>query len=190
MNFIKRYRTVFQLGLLLVGAVALISPQARAESCEMRIGQSELDFGQLRHPGAQISLDERNLYPLGTRHVALNASCPASTKLLLLVRGDSLAERFRFAAGQLRVRLSNALLDGRAVNLATIRVVGEVPSAPASTIDVAPGDLVVPVSAWLAAEGTLLSMQIEVSPDMSLEEFKTRDRKTLEGHLSFEVRQY
>lgn len=191
MNTLETYRTILRFLLLLLGVVALSGQHAHAQDCKLSISQTELDFGQIRHPGATSKLDGQHLYTLGTRYVALNASCPANSKLMLILRGDSLAKHFRFAAqGQLQVRLSNALLDGRAVDLAVVRAVGEAPGAPASAIDVTPGDLIVPVSGGLAAEGSLLSLQIEVSPGVAMDEFSARDRKTLEGHFNFEVREY
>lgn len=187
----KGYGTCLRFLLLVLGTIALGGQRAHAESCEIRLGQADLDFGQIQHPGANPALDAQRLYALGARYVSLNASCPDSAKLMLILRGDSVGDSFRFAAqSRLKVRLSNALLDGRAVDLALIRAVGEVPGPPASTVDVVPGDLIVPVSAGLAAQGKLLSLQIEVSPGVAMDEFNTRDRKTLEGNLSFEIRQH
>ncbi|MHC8397952.1 DUF1120 domain-containing protein [Pseudomonas sp. MDT1-17] len=189
MELLKRYRTVVRVLLFLVGAMGLSSQHVHAETCELRLGQAELDFGQFRHPGG--TLDSRDVHPVGTRYVSLQASCPAPTRLAVMVRGDSQTEHFQFArSGQLKVRLSSALLDGRAIDLAPIRAASEVPGTPASTIEVVPGDLVVPVSAGLVTEGQVLSMQIEVSPEVAISEFSTRDQKVLESHLNFEVRAY
>lgn len=164
---------------------------AFADTCEIHLGESNLNLGQIANPGANAPTISNGLYPVGTRFISLNVSCPTHSKLLLILRGDRVAEQFRFATnGQLKVSLSNALLDGRAVDLAQIRAVGDTPRQPSSIIEVSPGDLVVPVSAGLAAEGTLLSIQIEVSPAITLDEFRTLDRKTIEGNLSIEVREY
>ena len=162
-----------------------------ADSCEIRLGQSDLDFGQIKQTNTDSITEASNLYTIGTRFISLNVTCSSSSKLLLILRGESIAERFRFAAdGQLKVRLSNALLNGRAVDLAQIASVGDVPSQPASTVEVSPGDLIVPVSAGLAAEGSLLSMQIEISPRIGLRELRARDSKSVQGNINFEVREY
>ncbi|MFL1552217.1 hypothetical protein ACI77I_24560 [Pseudomonas sp. D47] len=185
MNTLKRYRTAFQFWLLLSGAVALSSQPVRAEeSCGIHLGQADVDYGQIYHPGNATSLDSSNLYAVGTRYVSRNASCPASSRLMLILRGESVAEHFRFASrSQIQIRLSNASLDSRTVDLALIRAIGELPGLAASTVDVAPGDLIVPVSGGLAAEGSLLSLQIEVSLGVSMDELKIRDRKFLEGNM-------
>lgn len=191
MKTLKYCRTALQFLFLLTGTVILLGQQARAESCEIRLGQTELDFGEIRPVEASLSLDPRHLYMLDTRYVTLHVHCPTSSKLMLVLNGENMNNRIRFGAqGQLQVRLSNALLDGHMVDLAVIRLVGDPPEKPAEKIDVAPGDLIMPVSAGLAAEGSLLSLQIEISPGLVMDEFKTQDHKTLEGHLRFEVREH
>ncbi|VCU67869.1 hypothetical protein [Pseudomonas synxantha] len=173
MNVLNNYRTCLRFLLLVLGAFVVGGQQARAAACEIRLGQSEVDFGQIQHPGVNPPLDDQRLYLAGKRYVSLNVSCPTSSRLLLMLRGDSLGEHFRFSAqSRLKVRLSDAVLDGRAVDLALVRAVGEVPGQPASAIDVAPGSLIVPVSAGLAAEGASLSLQVEVSPGVAMEEFR------------------
>lgn len=77
----------------------------------------------------------------------MNAHCVEALKMLVIPRGDSLAAQFRFAErGQIKVTFSNALLDGRAVNLAQIKALGDGPSAAASNIVVTPSDLCGPSS--------------------------------------------
>lgn len=188
MNAWTRYRAL--LVPCLLAAWGGSAAPAHAESCAVALGQAQLDFGQIGNPGNRHGL-EREGYAIGTRYASFNARCPSLARMVLMIRGDSGGEQFRFARqGQLRVRLSHAVLDGRAVDLAVVQSVGETPGPPMPALDVAPEDLIVPVSAGLAAEGSLLSLQIEVSPSVTLDEFSARDSMRMEAHLSLEVREY
>jgi hypothetical protein len=107
------------------------------------------------------------------------------------VLGEHQAEQFKFAQrGNISVSLSNAQLDGRRVDLAQIKTSGAVPGVSSPSLVATPGDLIIPTSGGVTAEGSVLSVQIEVRPMIPVAEFKTRDTKTLEANLSFEVRAY
>lgn len=157
----------------------------------MRVDQPIVDFGHIRNPSSLAALDTLNLYPLGIRHISLNGTCRSTSKMVLAVSGGSEAGHFKFAdGGQMRLRLYDALLDGRAVDLALIRTVGDVPELIAPSVVVLPGNMFVPFSGGLAAEGTLLTLQVEVSPGIPMREFKTVDTKIISGDVSFRIGQY
>ncbi|WP_273828373.1 MULTISPECIES: hypothetical protein [Pseudomonas] len=178
------------LGALLIGA-ALSSEQALADDCRINLSQSQMDFGQVIPPNSNVALNAGNLHDLGNRMISLNASCPQPSKLLLVLRGEQLGADFKFAQqGQTRVALSNALLDGRSVDLAQVKSPGAAPGAYSSTINVVPGDMIIPVSGGLPATGSVLSLQVEIQPVVPVAELRTREAKTLEANLSFQVRTY
>ncbi len=174
------------LGALLIG-IASVSGQALADDCKINLSQSQMDFGQVIPPNSNVALNAGNQHNLGNRVVSLNASCPQPSKLLLVLRGEQLGADFKFAKqGQTRVTLSNALLDGRSVDLAQVKT----PGTYSSSITVAPGDMIIPVSGGLPATGSVLSLQVEIQPVVPVAELRTRDAKTLEANLSFQVRTY
>lgn len=183
-------RFFFRITALLVCGQLQIHP-TMAQTCEIHVGESNVDFGQIQRLDSRAANTPGAMHQVGSRFVALNARCIEASRLLLIMRGDSLAAQFRFAEhGQMKVSLSNALLDGRAVDLAQIKALGDVPRAPGSNILVTPGDLIVPVSAGVAAVGTQLSLQIEIIPQLPATEMSTRDSKTVGGNLSLEIGGY
>jgi hypothetical protein len=181
---------MLSLRVLLIG-VALSSGQVLADDCRINLSESQMDFGQVIPPNSNVALNAGNLHSLGNRFISLNASCPQPSKLLLVLRGEQLGADFKFAKqGQTRVILSNALLDGRSVDLAQIKSPGVAPGAYSSSIIAAPGDMIIPVSGGLPATGSVLSLQVEVQPVVPVAELRTRDAKTLEANLSFQVKTY
>lgn len=178
------------LGVLLISA-AFASEQVLADDCQINLSQSQMDFGQVMPPSTNVALNAGNLHSLGNRVISLNASCPKPSKLLLVLRGEQLGADFRFAKqGQTRVALSNALLDGRSVDLAQVKAPGTAPGASSPSIIAVPGDMIIPVSGGLPATGSVLSLQVEIQPVVPVAELRTRDAKTLEANLSFQVRAY
>lgn len=177
-------------GTLLIGAT-LASEPALADDCQINLSQSQMDFGQVMPPSTNAALNAGNLHSLGNRVISLNASCPQPSKLLLVLRGEQLGADFKFAKqGQTRVALSNALLDGRSVDLAQVKAPGAAAGAYSPSITVVPGDMIIPVSGGLPATGSVLSLQVEIQPVVPVAELRTREAKTLEANLSFEVRAY
>jgi hypothetical protein len=180
-------RTLTLAALLVSGG--LLSEQALANDCRINLSESQMDFGQIIPPSSNQAPGPGSLHALGNRVVSLNASCPKASKLMLVLRGEQLGADFKFARqGKTSVVLSNALLDGRSVDLAQIKSPGAVPASYSSSITATPGDMVVPVSGGLQATGSVLSLQVEIRPLVPVSELRTRDAKTLEANLSFEVR--
>lgn len=191
MNTLNPLRLRAACALLMFSAALLTARQVRAESCDIHLSQAQLNFGKQSSPEHRSAHDGQRQQAIGTRYVTLNVVCVASTRLMLGLRGESLGEQFRFAEqGQLQVRLSGALLDGQAVELAVLTSPEDVPNTSAAAVQAAPGNLIVPVSGGRVVEGTLWSMQVEVSPSVPLEAFSTRDRKALEGQVSFNLREF
>lgn len=178
------------LGALLIG-IASVSGQALADDCKINLSQSQMDFGQVIPPSSNAALNAGNKHNLGNRVVSLNASCPQPSKLLLVLHGEQLGADFKFAKqGQTRVTLSNALLDGRSVDLAQVKSPGAVAGAYSSVVNVVPGDMIIPVSGGVPATGSVLSLQVDIQPIVPVSELRTREAKTLEANLSFQVRTY
>ncbi|MEB0047315.1 MULTISPECIES: hypothetical protein [unclassified Pseudomonas] len=175
--------------LMLTGLLG--TAQAVAQDCQVSLSNSTVDFGRVIQPSTNDALNAGNMHALGDRVISLNAICPSGSKVVLSLRGAQQGEQFKFAKqGNIRVSLSNAQLDGRRVELAQVKTLGAGPSAAAPSIVASPGDQVIPVSGGLPAEGSVLSVQIEVRPTVPVAELRTRDATTMESNLSFEVKTY
>lgn len=190
MKFELRHLKIFALVAIAVYGVFL-AEQSFAQDCQINLSNPNMDFGQVNRPASNDSQSPNALQTLGRRAVSLNASCPIAAKLVIQVRGAAKGEQFRFAGqGQVGVTLSDALLDGRRVDLAQVSTLGGVPGTPGASIEAMPGDRVIPVSGGMALEGSVLSMQVDIHPMVPTAELRTRDAKTLEANLSFQVSSY
>lgn len=175
---------------LLIAIFLSISRLAIADSCDIRVTQTTLDFGPQRHPTSSANIGPNNLYPIGNRSFLLSGNCQNESNLMLILRGINNAEHFLFADhGRLTVRLSNASLDGRSVELALIKAQGESPGPSSTSLSAVPGSIIVPVISGSTASGKVLSIQVEVLPSLSSSDFSGRDARTLKTNLSFELRQ-
>ncbi|WP_409279460.1 DUF1120 domain-containing protein [Pseudomonas defluvii] len=166
----------------------MATEHAAAQKCAIRLSESTMNFGRIIAPGSSAPQPVGNLHPLGSRMVGLNASCPTSATPMLVMHGEAYADQFKFArSGHVRVQLSNALLDGRRVDLAQASSGTAAPDRYGSSIEAMPGDRIIPISGGLPAQGSVLSLQVEVRPLLPTSELRTRDAKTLEAHLAFQV---
>lgn len=158
---------------------------ARAEECTVRLSNALVQVGRIMPAAAGAATT------LTPRTVNVMASCAQPARLLLVLQGASLGEHFKFADhAQLSLRLSNALLDGQAVELAPTSPAGEQTQASSSSLLVKPGDSLTPTRNGQAVSGTHLSVQMEISAQVGAEEFHVRDSKTLEAMISLSVRAY
>ncbi|MDI3270811.1 hypothetical protein [Pseudomonas sp. AL03] len=187
---IRHLKSVAVVTCLIYG-LFLAEQTFAAQECHITLSDSSVDFGRVMQPGSNDPASANAMHALGNRIVSLNASCPQAAKLLIQLRGAGQGEQFRFAQqGQVSVILSNASLDGRSVNLAKVQSIGAPPSTSGSSIEAMPGDRVIPVSGGLPVEGSTLSMQIEFKPQVPMTELRTRDAKTLEANLTFQISSY
>lgn len=187
MNISMCYLKKVPLALGLVYGL-LLAQQSLAQECQINLSESVMDLGRLEHPGSRDAPSPGNLYALGNRTISLNASCSGATKLMLLLQGDTLGDKFRFAQrGQVRVTLSNALLDGRNVDLAQVKDTA-VPEVFGPSVVAVPGDRIIPIRGGMPAEGSTLSLQVEIQPLVPVAELSSSEAKTLEGNVSFEIR--
>ncbi len=191
MKFEIRPLKSFAMATCAISALFLMDQTFAAQECQITLSESNLDFGRVTQPGSNDPSSSNAMHSLGNRAVSLTAICPQPAKLLIHLRGSAQGEQFRFAQhGQLGVTLSNASLDGRPVDLAKVQSIGSPPEISRSSIEAMPGDRVIPVSGGWPVEGSMLSMQVDFKPQVPMAELRTRDAKTLESNLAFQISSY
>ncbi|WAH60137.1 hypothetical protein LZ023_11595 [Pseudomonas silvicola] len=174
-------RLCLPLGLGL--AFAALGSQA-AEPCHLQLDHAQLDYGQLQLP-AGTTLDRfSQAHSLATRKVRVQVSCPQPSPLAIDLLGASEGGLARFAdAGQLNLRLLEAMVDGRAVDLANVDQGG----TGLRELDVRPGQRIVPVSAGQALAGSEWTMSLQVTPALPLGELRRADETLLQGSLTLQL---
>ncbi len=168
--------------LLLLGLAlaATAQGQAYADDCQLNLSQTRLDFGVMnravqRNPRAEIELGERRL--------SLNLNCKAPTDLQVFYRAlAATAERYRFTErGSYRVQVSEAVLDGQAVELGLITGPGQAPTARGKTLDWRADHAIVPLRDGLPTTGSSFSAQLQVNAWAQADATQVRDAVTWEA---------
>ncbi|MFT0476637.1 DUF1120 domain-containing protein [Pseudomonas antarctica] len=161
-------------------AFVLLSANAwAAEECQLNLSQAQLDFGLMNRAVALVPAPERLL---GERRISLTLNCPQPTDMSLFYRAPGAgAERFRFTErGSYGLRVSEALLDGQAVELGVIAGQGQPPSAVSTHLAWKADHGLVPMRAGMPMTGRNLSLQIDASAWAREDAARVRDAVTWE----------
>lgn len=150
------------LCLALLGLGALPTKQAQADDCRLTLSQAQLDFGLMNRA---IHLTQARERLLGERRLSLTLNCAHPTDMSLFYRGLAAAgERLRFTErGSYSVQVSDAVLDGKAVELGLLAGIGQAPSVRASTLTWRPDHAIVPLQEGSPVQGSSFSAQLLVS---------------------------
>lgn len=157
-----------------------------ADECQLNLSQAELDFGLMNRATALAPAPERWL---GERRISLTLNCPHPSDLSLFYRGPGAGpERFRFTErGTYGLRVSDAVLDGQAVELGQIAGPGQAPSTTGAQLPWPPDHGVVPMRGGVVVTGRNLSLQIDVSAWASEAATQVRDAVTWDTAGLFEA---
>lgn len=131
-----------------------------AEECQLNLSESVLDFGLMNRAGASMPATERLL---GERRLSLTLNCPNPTDMSLFYRGlASGTERFRFTErGSYSLRVSDAVLDGQAVELGLLSGSGQPAIRTGAILGWRPEHGIVPMRGGVPVNGRSLSLQVE-----------------------------
>ncbi|WP_454668253.1 hypothetical protein [Achromobacter kerstersii] len=174
-----RLTGLMMTALLLTGSHAAASQPARLApamavpshtGCQISVGQSVVDYGSFT--AGQLTFLEGRRYVLQPRTVPLTIHCPTPRPLALRVtaptRNDGAA---RFAqAGELRVVLSHARIDGQDTRLINL----DLPHlGPRTQVALRPGDVAVMEH---GRSGRTFTAQIDLSPEVSDTDVRVYDQ--------------
>jgi hypothetical protein len=132
------------------------------EECQLNLSESRLDFGLMNRAVAVQPAPERLL---GERRISLTLNCPQAQDLSVFYRAMGAdAQRYRFTErGTYRLRVSDAVLDGQAVELGLLAGSGQPPVASAAQLVWRPEHGIVPLRGGVPVTGRSLSLQIDAS---------------------------
>lgn len=172
---------------LLYPLALLLSANAwGVEDCQLNLSQAELDFGLMNRAVALVPAPERLL---GERRISLTLNCPQPTDLSLFYRAPGASdERFRFTErGSYALRVSEAVLDGQAVELGQIAGQGQAPSGGSAQLAWQPDHGLVPMRGGVAVMGRNLSLQIDASAWASEDAARVREAVTWDAAGLFDA---
>lgn len=162
---------------------------ALADDCEMQISQPVLDYGALNPDILRAGAKASATAALDKRRVQLNVLCPDSRSMAIAFRGAaSGAEAYQLGdRGTFELVIKAARLDGVPVLVGTVSNIGEVPATASNSVNLVPGQYIVPVLAQKSSLGKVFSMDIEVNSHLFTERLKVRDLVVLEGKGYFDL---
>ena len=171
---------VFSLSLLL-GANAWGS-----DECQLNLSESLLDFGLMNRAVALVPAPERLL---GERRFNLTLNCAQPGDLSLFYRGlAASAERFGFTErGNYRLQVSDAVVDGQAVELGLLTGAGQPAVMVGAHLAWRPEHGVIPLRGGVPVTGRSLSMQVQANAWAREDAARVTDAVTWEASGLFDA---
>lgn len=163
-------------------------PAVPAENCQLVLSETDINYGAMTRYGLEPSGGGTQDLALAQRRVTLNVSCRAPAAIGLRFRGPSAGADYLFGRqGKVVMHLSEPRLDGRTVLVGTATAAGMLPAAPASGARFMPGQVIVPVEAGKPATGSQFSAVVDITPSLSRDAARVRNRTPMETEGTFEV---
>lgn len=165
----------------------LLSSSAWAlDECQLNLSESRLDLGQMKRV-AVLTPNAEQL--LGERRISLTLNCPNATDLSVFLRGlPAGPERYRFTErGSYGVQVSDAVLDGQAVELGLLPGSGQPPSTIGGRLSWRPEHAIVPLRGGVPVNGRHLALQLDVSAWAAAGAGKVRDAVSWETSGLFDA---
>lgn len=167
-------------------ASLLLGLNAWADECQMNLSEPTLDFGLMNRAVAGIAATERLL---GERRLSLTLNCANTTDMSLFYRALATgAERWRFTdLGSYSLRVSDAVLDGQAVELGLLAGSGQPVVATGTGLHWRPEHGIVPMRAGVPVPGRSLSLQVQASAWASAAAARVNDAVTWDSRGVFDA---
>lgn len=162
------------LTLALAFASALPPLAAYAEECRLQSSPGHIDYGTLDR--SRLSPQDSSL-PLPGKTAQVTLSCTQPVDLGLFFKAEFLDnERWRLTDnGHLRIKASNAVVDGESVELGLLSHIGATPGPAAASLEWRPQHGVAPVRAGQAVRGRSLGLTLTLEGELSASAFQVRD---------------
>ncbi|WP_249672314.1 hypothetical protein [Pseudomonas abieticivorans] len=166
-------------GLMLAPFAALAG-----EPCQIQLDQPHLDYGTLQLPPGATMDRFSQAHALEPRYVRLRVFCGQPAPLAMVLAGASQDGQLKFAtSGHVRLQLQDASVDGLPVALASQNT-----TSPAQqTLEVRPGQRILPFRAGIPVEGSDWSMSLKIMPSLPLGELRSRDQTPVEATLTLQL---
>lgn len=187
MTYLKSSRFLKPSLMLCILWMELVT-DAQAENCRIQLSETTVDYGNLTRAAIMGKTTSAPNVSLGDRQMALNVLCQSATKIGLIVNGAAAQDNFKFGdSGQFTVLLSDALLDGKPVNLRSSQADGKQAAEPGATLAVTPGARVAPLIAGQHVPGKNLSLLVGINAKVTDDATKVRGETTWQGNVAFKV---
>ncbi|MDD2060850.1 DUF1120 domain-containing protein [Pseudomonas sp. GD03860] len=175
-------KRLLPLALALAGVLPPLA--AQADDCRLLSSPEQIDYGTIDR--TRLSPQQPTL-ALPEKTVQIHLSCTNPNDLGLFFKAEFLDnERWRLNdSGLLRIKASNAVVDGEPVELGLLSHPGASPGPAAASLAWRPQQGVAPVRAGQALGGRSLSLTLTFEGELSASAFQVRDmiQSTASGQL-------
>lgn len=192
-------KNLFAASLMLVTFCSLASehvnghfppaPQMPVDSrCQISTSNSNVDYGlQSRWQMQDVDGSSQAATP-GKRQLSVTVVCPFTHDMRIKVMGErNIRGGFRYGtAGELRVRIISAQLDGESVSIALTTSGGAMLGAPQETLALLPNQTFSAVRGNQPAQGKAFNVRLEIEPVLRDQDARVGSRQANESSLSFE----
>lgn len=157
------------------------------DECQLSLSESLLDFGLMSRVAKSASAPQQ---PLGERRLNLTLNCPQPGDMSLFYNAlAASAQRLQFTGqGSYDIQVSDAVLDGQAVELGLVPAIGQPPTASAAVLNWRTGYGIAPVQGAAVLSGKSLSLLLTVNAWADTAATHVRDATTWEVSGLFEAR--
>lgn len=170
--------------LALAGLLTSVECMAQLE-CNALFSDSRVDLGAIRRPLEALALDPIRL---PVRTAMLRVTCPREAVMTLAFSGREAPQGFALGnGGHVHVRIGEALLDGRPVQLRALHGAAASGATPLAVDTVRPGDVLQPTVEGAATGGSVLQLRFELATVLMPGQFRINDLHDLESAVWVQV---
>lgn len=156
--------------------------------CQISTSSPEINYGDMSPAQLQELAGGRRLTP-GKRMMTVSVTCPYSQSMRLTLRGERASNGdLRYGErGSLSLRMLEAQLDGRPVQLTTTKADGRLNGSARSDVALRPGDSVAATQNGQRIVGKNFQLQLEVEPVMPESATRVTARQVNEALLRLDL---
>lgn len=176
---------------LLGGGMTLLPGQATAQDieCAVRVSPATWTLPPMTKSALERSPGASEMWTMGERSLSVIATCPKAVSIVLVFRDlQGGKDGFRFGKeGRLSLRMLAAQLDGRSVSLCQSAGRGRGQCERLDPRSLLLPDAYVTTADSGAQQGLQLSLQLALTPEVSMHNLDLTAADTLDGALEVEV---
>ncbi|MGE8177324.1 hypothetical protein [Pseudomonas fluorescens] len=171
------------------GVEKMPSNLATDRRCSVSLGGELIDYGTQTRWQLQNAPAVSNSSTFGKRTVMLSVICPYTQAMRLTLRGQTNASGnvVYGERGSLVIRLSNAQVDGKSVQIAGSTADGIINDAASDSRLLQPGRTFAPVVSGELTRGKTLTAQLEIEPVIPTADARVSRRQISEARLTMEL---
>lgn len=186
----KRFAALLlPLCLAVENSAQAVQPPPADTRCSVSLGSHTVDYGALSRWQLRDSEAGSRHVTFGKRTLMLSVICPSSQPLVLRLNGERSAKGdLRYGErGWLAIRVLEANLDGKSVQVVSSRPDGVIEGAASDSLTLQPGQVFAPGVNGQVAKGQSFTARVEIEPMLSAEAARVGSLTTSEARFNLQL---